>query len=321
MNAHSWRALGIGFVLAALVGGVAQADIDGSLTLSGGGLAGTGVWADTGAVPSASLSWHVVGLNDGWWQYSYELVVASKAVSHFSLQVTDGFNIATDLRNCTAGTPELGTYAPGPSNPNMPAGSSIFGLKFEDFTFNKESSTYSFGFESNHAPVLGNFYAKDGYSNNLDQWNALWNTGLDPAATNPQYIIRPDGQAPGISLTVVKYLDADGDGEVDADLANTVSGWTVSLDGDSRQTDLNGAAIYDNLAGLSHTISEADASNFTGILVFDKDNNFLRSSSTLPYASSFNNGDVIYIGNIPEPATMLLLAGGGAILALRRRRA
>lgn len=153
----------------------------------GGGIVATDGWATSeSTVPSNfTLAWNIsqVGSN---FHYVYTIDVKNKDLSHWILQVSEGFKLA-NIWNYSA-LPELGTYSSsdGNSNPNMPA--ALYGLKW-DLT----GKTATIMFDSDRAPVWGNFYAKDGQASGVRV--TAWNAGflVDPP-TDPytNWIARPD---------------------------------------------------------------------------------------------------------------------------------
>lgn len=137
---------------------------------SGSGLTGTSNWA-----ANMNISWNVSLLNN---VYTYTYVFADndtgqkKDISHIILQTSDNFsaaNISGLKINDTNGQYELQTWTTQQGNPNIPA--SVYGLKIED---GPDASTWTVVFQSDKAPMWGNFYAKNGQTNQLD--NTVWNT-------------------------------------------------------------------------------------------------------------------------------------------------
>jgi hypothetical protein len=136
------------------------------------GIAATAAWATGGA----SLSWNIVAVTGGY-QYSYVWTGSVKDLSHIILEVSSN-TIASDFWGYTT-NPESGdpkTYtatSDGKSNPNLPG--PIYGLKFEPCS---DSTSFSFSFISDRAPMWGNFYAKDGKDQNGTIDVTAWNTGF-----------------------------------------------------------------------------------------------------------------------------------------------
>jgi hypothetical protein len=141
-----------------------------------------------------------------WWNYSYTATGVNggdlgKDISHFEVQVTEpdvDYDNTMDFR--LPAKASLDTWpGGGSSDEGFPSGSSFYGVKFD---FGSDLPTYSF--DSDHAPVWGNFFAKDGNNNII----AAYNTGLqvsplglggefptDSATLDKiQWIAVPDGQ-------------------------------------------------------------------------------------------------------------------------------
>ena len=155
------------------------------------GIAATAAWATGGA----SLSWNIVAVTGGY-QYSYLWTGSDKNLSHIILEVSSN-TIAGDFWGYTT-NPESGdpkTYSPsdpGNSNPNLPG--PIYGLKFEP---GSDSTSFSFSFISDRAPMWGNFYAKDGTDDHGTVDVYAYNTGFTLTGVNSYYAAVPD------TLTVV----------------------------------------------------------------------------------------------------------------------
>jgi hypothetical protein len=159
------------------------ADLSGSRTENGGFVTG-GDWGSDSL--TQSLSWEITQLG-GSWLYTYTFAnFASPGISHFILDLTD---------DCVPNNPGCVTDADGvlqfkefgveKGNPGFPVGSSIVGVKF-DF------ASDSYTFESNRAPVWGDFYLKGGAS-------FAYNTGLTTSPLSEStldFIARPNGTTP-----------------------------------------------------------------------------------------------------------------------------
>ncbi|MBN2296693.1 MAG: PEP-CTERM sorting domain-containing protein [Pirellulales bacterium] len=138
----------------------------------------------------------------------------SKGLSHLILEITElepGESAADYYRNFsykingasnTDVVMEIKTYVADPNNdgntnPGLPA--DIFGIKM-DMPDAVDVRTLEFSFESEMAPVWGDFYAKDG--NNTDPPTAAWNdyNDITPALAadglfdSLGYIARPNGE-------------------------------------------------------------------------------------------------------------------------------
>lgn len=155
----------------------------GSLT-SGAGLTGTEQWS-TGA----SLSWVVTDETSSPWSYTYTLTVASKDISHVSLEVSDTFELSNLLNVSDPGNilddGALDIYGPGlhgNSDPGIP--DTMNGIKFNT---TDDTTSLTWSVESDRIPVWGDFYAKDGKSGGQGGGNDvyLFNTGFTAADTDP----------------------------------------------------------------------------------------------------------------------------------------
>jgi hypothetical protein len=164
-------------------------------TISAAGMTATTPWSSTGAW----LSWNITDLGGGNWHYSYTWTSEEKQISHLLLEVTED-SPASDFWNFTV-TPANGdpqTYSPsdpGNSNPGLPG--DIYALKFNR-PDSVTSTTFTFAFDSNHYPVWGDFYAKDGTFKDTPQSPnhnvTAWNSGFLSADANDGFhIARPNG--------------------------------------------------------------------------------------------------------------------------------
>lgn len=169
----------------------------GSLTNDGSGILGTGNWVFQ--PNTTSLSWSVSDNVDQSWHYSYTFSHPSGATSHFILEVSDSFG-ADNIWNASGDFNEvvIESYVPGGngnSNPGLPG--NIYGIKFN----NGSLQTSTFEFDSDRAPVWGDFYAKNGNGGGHGT-NAAWNGGFTANDTDPDteasdgsvdhHILRPD---------------------------------------------------------------------------------------------------------------------------------
>ncbi|MHB0914010.1 MAG: PEP-CTERM sorting domain-containing protein [Armatimonadota bacterium] len=169
----------------------------GGLSAADGGLITTGTWAD----PSnpATLDWTVTYIG-GLWDYSYTLSVYGMDVSHAIIEVSPEFTVG-DLFNPYLNGTEwtnigIDNFEPGPGNPNMPG--DIYGLKFDA----TNGTFVTIDFQSDRAPVWGDFYAKDGATDGV--FSTLYNSGFtaaDPTAPAANgsldgHLLRPDAVVP-----------------------------------------------------------------------------------------------------------------------------
>jgi hypothetical protein len=130
----------------------------------------------TAAEGGFRISWNI-SFSGGLWHYTYTLTnldgtLLDKELSHWILEVSANFTAANIFNSSHAF--ELKTYSGAdPSNPNLPG--SIYGLKFE-------GTGPTFSFDSDRAPMWGDFYAIDG--KNTDPPPSAYNTGFgtDPTA-------------------------------------------------------------------------------------------------------------------------------------------
>jgi len=169
------------------------------------GLTGGGVWNLGGL----TLSWTILTPSDalnptpGLWNYNYTVTrVGQGAVSHWILELThfdeEGADLTTEWDALFGSGTEVGTFGVSGSNPGIPG--DIFGVKVD--------SGSPLSFSTTHAPVWGDFYAKDGAAGGLGT-NFAYNVGFfadtgsgltsnqggPPDATGPftNWVARPDG--------------------------------------------------------------------------------------------------------------------------------
>jgi hypothetical protein len=152
------------------------------------------------------ISWNITEpVNPGGlWHYSYSFTTAQGDVSHWIMEVSPSFTTA-NISNISGASIDGGvvtTYGSHPSNPGI-AGN-IFGIKWNG---NKGAVS----FNSDRAPIRGDFYAKDGNAGGLGE-NYAYNTsfGTDPTAATTSFagwIPTPDttttGQVPEPSSVVL----------------------------------------------------------------------------------------------------------------------
>jgi hypothetical protein len=182
----------LGLAIAALLmtGTLAMAlPLTGSVSYSSG-IYATSAWANT----STTLSWNVVQVGSDW-QYTYTWNTTSKDLSHIIIEVTpesDVEDFTITQGSLSADSPRTFSPSdPGNSNPGLPG--DIFGLKFAG-----TSTLQTIVFTTDHAPVWGDFYAKDGVDGQIDVY--AYNTGFglpdpDPSLNAaPGKIVVPDGE-------------------------------------------------------------------------------------------------------------------------------
>jgi hypothetical protein len=152
---------------------------------------------------SFQIGWTITNTGPSAWHYIYTIsgVVASGGLglSHFILDTSDNcinttsgtFTDANCVTNATisAGTVTLvpGDYSSaGGGNPNFPVGPDIIGVKFN--VVGGPAIPVTIAFDSDRAPVYGDFYAKVANS------STSYNNGLTNHAstTLSDFIARPD---------------------------------------------------------------------------------------------------------------------------------
>lgn len=173
----------------AVLWGSAATELEGSRSSStGGGIYATEDWANGGF----NLSWDIDQLAADLWQYQYTVNVNRKEVSHFILEVTEGYPVF-EYYDGTSGPiegPTTYSDSEGGSNPGLP--NDIYGVKFD---FGALQTTYTI--VTDRAPVYGNFYMKDGKTGGNDVY--AYNVGLSNSGYRTadldvtKWIVRPDG--------------------------------------------------------------------------------------------------------------------------------
>jgi hypothetical protein len=142
-----------------------------------------GVWETS---PYFQISW-VISLSSGLWHYSYNLTVPVDDdgepigdVSHWILEVSPSFT----ARNINLQADDYdgpSDYGPSTSNPGIPG--SIHGLKFE-----APGPVSTVTFDSDRAPIWGDFYAKDGVAGGQGENYAYnKNFGTDPTLATTDF--------------------------------------------------------------------------------------------------------------------------------------
>ena len=289
------------------------------------------------------LSWAVDDSNVaslGLWHYEYTLTVPRGGISHMIVEVSDDdpgpaftlgnlFSPTADPQGWTdAGHASIQLFTPGGSNPGMPG--DLYGLKFDgDDGFDETTVTVSF--DSNRGPVWGDFYAKDGMAGAV-KFNAIWNEGflvadpIDPAGNGSilHHLLVPDSndeEPPGAIIKIVKFLDGNEDGLLDFG-EELLEGWSFLLhpvgDPDSNQivtTGPDGSVTVAGLAPGDYLVTEL------GILPGGIPAGWQQTTNGgNAIVVTVSTETIVEVGNIPEPATILLLGAGGAGFLLRRRK-
>ncbi len=152
----------------------------------GNGIVTTNDWSSDNL--NQEIEWLITYIGGGKWNYKYTFIKFVKgAISHFILDLTD--DALTDpysVTNITVseGSPgkiEFGTFEMG-----------IIGVKFD---FGYDSDNWWLSFDSNRAPVYGDFYIKDGGGN---PGIVAYNSGINNhSSENPlDFIARPNSAIP-----------------------------------------------------------------------------------------------------------------------------
>lgn len=170
----------------------------------------TGVPGSNWISGNPRLSWAVTWTGTNW-NYAYNFSVDKPGgVSHFILETSPTFTADNIWGYSGFSQASIDTWtrdAQGKSNPFMPL-SGIYGIKFE--SFNPTGQYVTIAFNSDRAPVWGDFYVKDGKAGGVE--NAVWNTGFTVIDTDPlggpangsmgYHILRPDTLADTIPSQV-----------------------------------------------------------------------------------------------------------------------
>ncbi|MFO1189594.1 MAG: PEP-CTERM sorting domain-containing protein [Alphaproteobacteria bacterium] len=204
MRTYFTGALAAGVIVCAA--GAAQAGIyNTAASLTGSRSLGAGL---AGAIPgatgtaSATLDWTITDQGT-YFHYSYTLTTNSQqGVSHFIIDVSDVAECATaygagnacfaDVSISLGGTPGLiqfGDYDAANGNPGLP-GTIVDGWKVN---ITSGAPIFTIEFNSDRAPVWGDFYAKAG--NGTSNGYALYNQGccFNLVSTNVlDFVARPD---------------------------------------------------------------------------------------------------------------------------------
>lgn len=181
------------------------ADLTGSRSF-GAGLSGA-IPGATGAPATATLEWTVTD-QGAFYHYSYTLTTNSRqGVSHFIIDVSDVAECAAaypnscfenvDVAGGAAETIEFGDYSAANGNPGLP-GTIIDGWKVN---IADGASTFTVEFDSDRAPVWGDFYAKAG--NGTSNGFSLYNGGCCGDLVSDSvldFVARPDSVKATVTL-------------------------------------------------------------------------------------------------------------------------
>ncbi len=150
---------------------------------------GLTVSPNPGAWDTAYIAWKIEATADGY-SYEYTWSSASKNLSHLILGVSDSCNDSTCIWNFTGASMDFGWWGPnqGESNSGMPG--MLYGIKV---TPPSESTSLTFSFESNRAPVWQNFYAKDGNDGPVYAYNAGFGSNA-----GGYFVAAPDSVVTGV---------------------------------------------------------------------------------------------------------------------------
>lgn len=192
-----------------------------------GFLTGTGDWRDMGPT---DLTWSVTW--DGSSQsvhYAYTFTVQHHDISHFSLELSNGFS-GSDITNVmingsSSSNYSIGSFTGGNAPYNTMPGD-MYGIKFD---MPNNTLTATIEFDSTRLPEWGDFYARCGSrvehelpkgSEGWKEWNSAWNTGFatgetagagnDPvvlasSGSSMNHILVPDSVAAGSGQSAFSY--------------------------------------------------------------------------------------------------------------------
>lgn len=199
-------------LIAACVVGMGMSQVGRADSIYTGSLAGSselygaGEWQPTETMPT--ISWQVsqIGVTaegNALWKYAYTWMVMEREISHVIIEVTkdstwetSDFTILWDETTDGVTYGGYGYFGPseGNSNPGIPE--ALYGIKFEVDNL----LTATFAFTTDHAPVWGDFYSKDGNALPSTYAYNLGFTGNDTDPSSPpadgsvdKHILRPNG--------------------------------------------------------------------------------------------------------------------------------
>jgi hypothetical protein len=181
-----------------------QAGLVGSLSTPGseGLVSGGKTWST--AKEGLTVFWDVSQNADNTWHYQYSFAngagnTLKSQVSHFIISVSQTLT-AADVFNFTGdfAAREINTFGPGPSNPNFPAGQTMFGMKID-----LRCKQTTVAFDSVRAPMWGDFYAKGGGNPK----NYAYNTSFGVQTANLYDMVGPPTDAAGNTLSKILVPD------------------------------------------------------------------------------------------------------------------
>ena len=126
-----------------------------------------------------TVNWTVSEVAPGTWHYQYALTCGKKSFSHWLLETSDTFG-ENNLWNLTGNCgfdpdQDIQNWSTLQGNPDLPDG--LYGIKFTPA--GGSTSTINVAFDSDRAPIWGDFYVKDGTG------YYAWNTGFTNPDTDP----------------------------------------------------------------------------------------------------------------------------------------
>jgi hypothetical protein len=183
-------------LLAILATGSQAALYEGSLSTPGG-LTASPAWS---AGSGSTLRW-AIDYASGSWHYEYTLTVPAgeqqeHAISHMLIEASSSFSYPNIWNaNWDEDKILIQNFDATNGNPGMPG--SVYGIKFDDTA--DEGIDLTIFFDSDRAPVWGDFYAKNGDDKTGEGSIYLHNAGFslaDPLA------LPADGSVDGLHLLV-----------------------------------------------------------------------------------------------------------------------
>jgi hypothetical protein len=133
------------------------------------------------------IDWLSTDLGGGNWNYKYTFINFNGPVSHFTLDLTDDA-----IRDPNSVTNVYSSFGPETRYEFGQFELGIIGVKFD---FGYDASEWFISFNSNRAPVYGDFYFADGQ--NTFAWNEGITSGAGPHASphTSNFIGRPNSVA------------------------------------------------------------------------------------------------------------------------------